>query len=876
MDRYVFHLIPHTHWDREWYLSRAAFGARLVGMLDDLLSRLEADPGFTSFLLDGQTVLLTDYLAARPAQAARVEALVRAGRLQAGPWYVLPDEQIPSAESLVRNLLIGRADAERLGGRCDVLYSPDAFGHPAMLPDLAREFGLAAGVLWRGLGAAATGNGDLVRWRGAVGELLVYHLPPAGYEGGSVLFGPDAGLAEAWRPLREALVARARSPHVAVFLGADHHWAHPAVGRLRHRLAALERDHEVRVSRLDEFLHEAGEGARELPVVSGELRWSYGYTWTLQGVHGTRAPLKRRNATIELLLERIAEPLAALAAPREDLEALLGVAWRALGANHFHDAICGSASDAVAREMEVRFAGAEAVGREVARRALHRLVGHDPDRARKSPSRVSPRLVLWNPSPRPRGGVVLADTTWFRRDVLVGPAAGRQARRGAGARPFSLALPDGRSCPVQVVGRRLGHRRLDADRHYPDQDEVDVVRIALAADAVPPLGFTALVPAAPRRRVRGDVRGDGAVLSNGPVRVSVGRGGALSLLDRSTGERYDGLLRLEDEADAGDTYTFCPARPRGLVRSAGPVRTRLLAPGPLVGVLESRWQFARDRIGARLVLRLHAGSPVVHCRLELDNRARDHRLRARIPTGLARADLVTGAQVGAIRRSAARFDPREYSAESPVATAPAHRFAASARDGRGLALLVPGFAEIEWTSTGDLLLTLLRAVGALSRGDLPVRPGHAAWPAPVPLAQCPGRQAVDLALVPVSAAEAPRPDRMLRYWEDAFLPVQAFWLADATGITAPGGDIALEGDGLVCCAVKPAEASGGGGGGVVLRCYNAGADAAEGRWVFGVPRRRASRVRADEREGRDAPLTHGGRVLAFDAAPGAWVTHLVE
>ena len=871
MDRLVFHLIPHTHWDREWYLPRAAFAARLVGMLDDLLDRLEAEPGFRSFLLDGQTALLADYLAACPDRAPRVEALVRAGRLQVGPWYVLPDEQIPSAESLVRNLLMGRADAERWGGRTDVLYSPDAFGHPAVLPDLAREFTLDAGVLWRGLGPEAAHGRDLVRWRGAVGDLLVYHLPPAGYEAGAGLFAPEEEWPGAWRAIRDALVGRAAGRHVGVFLGADHHWAHPAVGRLRDRLAALEPAHEVQVSRLDEFLRAAAEGIGELPVVSGELRDSYGYTWTLQGVHGTRAPLKRRNSAVELVLERIAEPLAALASPNDDLRALLGVAWRALVANHFHDAIGGCSSDAVAREMDVRFTDAEAVAGEVTRRALHRLTGHAPDRARDTPARVRPALTLWNPAPRLRSGVVLADTTWFRRDVLVGPPGGRAARRGSGARPFALVKSDGRAIPVQVVGRAEGLRRLDADRHYPDLDEVDVVRVAFVAD-VPPLGFAALAPTGGDRRAAGDVRRRGAGLANALVEVSVGPGGALRLRDRSSGERYDGLLRLEDETDAGDTYSFCPARPRGFARSAGPVRTRMLAPGPLVGVLESRWTFARGRIGARLVVRLHAASPIVHCRLELDNRAADHRLRARLPTGLAGADLLTGAQLGALRRVSVRIDAGRFPAETPVATAPAHRFAAASRGGRGLALLVPGFAEVEWTSRGDLLLTLLRAIGSLSRNDLPVRPGHAAWPEPTPLAQCPRRQVIELALVVGPEPELGRAHRVLERWEDAFLPVCGFWLPDATDLTPPADSLALEGDGLVCSAVKPAEGSSG----VVLRCYNPGVEPVLGRWVFGSPRRRAWRVRMDERGAEPAPLSQDGRVLAFRAAPGAAVTHLVD
>src|SRR5436309_7109235 len=159
-------------------------------MVDDLLERLHADAAFRTFMLDGQTVHVEDYLRARPERENDVKALVKTGRLQVGPWYVLADELIPSGESLVRNLLLGAADAERLGGRLDVVYSPDAFGHPAALPMLAREFGMKYAVLWRGLGGEPGQEQDLYRWRGATGEgegdgggreILLWHHPPEGY-----------------------------------------------------------------------------------------------------------------------------------------------------------------------------------------------------------------------------------------------------------------------------------------------------------------------------------------------------------------------------------------------------------------------------------------------------------------------------------------------------------------------------------------------------------------------------------------------------------------------------------------------------------------------------------------------------------------------
>src|SRR5207247_1205294 len=192
MSGLIFHLIPHTHWDREWYLPRAAFQARLVTALDDLLERLQADPGYRSFLLDGQTVLVADYLSARPDRKAEVKALVKTGRLQVGPWYVLADELIPSGEALVRNLLLGAADAERL---------------------------------------------------------------PA-----------------AWAAVRAGLVGRAAGKHIAVFVGADHHAAHPDVARLRDLLAEVEPQSAFRVSRLDEFFQTAADGANPAPL-AGELRW---------------------------------------------------------------------------------------------------------------------------------------------------------------------------------------------------------------------------------------------------------------------------------------------------------------------------------------------------------------------------------------------------------------------------------------------------------------------------------------------------------------------------------------------------------------------------------------------------------------------------
>jgi alpha-mannosidase len=144
-------VVSHTHWDREWYHPAGRFRHQLVALVDELLDDPPAEG--TSFLLDGQAIVLDDYLAIRPERRAELSALLRAGRLEAGPWYVLADELIPSGEALVRNLLAGRDALGSLRAEAPpVLYCPDAFGHPAALPDLAAGFGLPLVIAWRGYG----------------------------------------------------------------------------------------------------------------------------------------------------------------------------------------------------------------------------------------------------------------------------------------------------------------------------------------------------------------------------------------------------------------------------------------------------------------------------------------------------------------------------------------------------------------------------------------------------------------------------------------------------------------------------------------------------------------------------------------------------
>ena len=82
------YIISHSHWDREWYMAYEQHHMRLVELMDDLLELFEKDPEFNSFHLDGQTIILDDYLQVRPEKRELVQQAITAGKLRIGPFYI--------------------------------------------------------------------------------------------------------------------------------------------------------------------------------------------------------------------------------------------------------------------------------------------------------------------------------------------------------------------------------------------------------------------------------------------------------------------------------------------------------------------------------------------------------------------------------------------------------------------------------------------------------------------------------------------------------------------------------------------------------------------------------------------------------------------
>jgi alpha-mannosidase len=348
-----FLVVPHTHWDREWYLPFEQFRLRLGAVVDEVLDTLERDLSFTSFTLDGQAIVLEDYVETRPENEARLRALLAVGRLEVGPSYVLPDEILVGGESLVRNFLLGRRVCRRFGvDPSGAGYLPDGFGHPAQLPQILAGFGIRTFLFSRGMGDEIDDVGVVFRWRAGPAEVVACQMLPHYDNFARLTWYHDAEeRVGAIVDRFGELVRDAGDDEIVLANGSDHLPIEPELPEI---VAALERTFGTgfRIGRYDEHRPDAGG----LPAYEGELVGSRLQN-VLRGVNSARIYLKQANERAEQRLLSI-ETAAALrglrgegAYPAEDLR----LAWRDLLRNHPHDSICGCSCDEVHRDMLVRF-----------------------------------------------------------------------------------------------------------------------------------------------------------------------------------------------------------------------------------------------------------------------------------------------------------------------------------------------------------------------------------------------------------------------------------------------------------------------------------------------------------------------------------------
>jgi hypothetical protein len=764
-------VVAHTHWDREWYLPFEIFQVRLVAMMDDLLALLDRDPAFGQFLLDGQMAVIDDFLELRPEARAKVVDLAQTGRLAMGPWYVLMDEFCVSGETIVRNLQLGWRKAAAFDGAQPVGYLPDMFGHVGQMPQILAQAGLGHAVVWRGVPAAVDRTGFF--WTAPDGSTVRAEYLPVGYANGAVLpKDPEDFLRRVEAHEAEISHFLGEPSHPLLLMnGGDQHGPQEHLPRLLDAANGRQDRYEFAQVSLGEYLFSLpGDG---LPGWCGELR-SGARANLLMGVASNRVDIKVAAAIAERTIEKLAEPLAALWLPPELWPGdLLDRAWLEMIRNSAHDSVCACSADEVGRAVKHRYDQAAALGADVIRQALA-IAGVATDR--RGP-------VVVNPGARSGAGVVELD--WPGPDLpegaqlLAATPAATEERTGRGADLAEILGglardgwlgPDGRCDELQIDagagGVVLTVHQDEARRASPQvaatmaeawaqagaraAQPLRVVvhraasqRIAVRAGPVPGYGWSIWEPAGLGVT---PVRSGPTWLDNGLTRVEVDPGAGTFSIDGLAG--FD---RLVDGGDEGDTYNYSPPTFDCLVDRPERVSVELLEPGPVRGVLQVRrsyqWpqrvaegrRIGLERLDVTTEIELRAGERLVRVATALDNRCRDHRLRAVFPLAEPVDRTVAECAFATVERGAPEAGPHE----TAVATYPSRRFVRAG----ALTVTHEGLLEYELIDGGRALaLTLLRAVGVLSRPAPAYRPNAAGPSVPVADAQLLGPRRVRYAV----------------------------------------------------------------------------------------------------------------------------------
>jgi len=846
-------IVSHTHWDREWYRTFQAFRARLVDMIDRVLDLIDCDPGF-QFLLDGQTIVLEDYLEIRPQRRAALAEACRNGRIAIGPWYVQPDSLLPSGEAHVRNLLEGRRSGSVIGPVSCIAYTPDSFGHPAQFPQLFRGFGLEPFVYWRGNGNEIDALPSEYVWEAPDGSAILVHHLREGYFAACGLPTDTAAAAEFLAGVARALAAHTRNDAVVLMHGIDHALPDAHVGTAAEALGRAT-GWTVRRGLLEDFARTLSADA---PRYRGELCGAR-VANLLPGVWSMRTPLKLSNRRIEALLEGWAEPWSALGRVLgvPDERPALRLAWRALLQNQAHDSICGCSHDRVHEQMQARYDTAEELANETTRRVLERLAGLGPER--RAPSSETFDLAVFNPSPHRRTDVVrfaIDPSTWFE--------FGGETARTMTLHPWLRAAIDASGYTVNGEPARLiADATIGRQRLIPD---VPPHTIEFVARDIPAFGWRRFTVApSPAHAEQED---EGREIACGDVWVRAAVDGTFEL--RTSRGVYRGLCGVEDLGDRGDTYDFDPVSGGSVTLERVEVRRRVHASGIQHFTVRRTFhmpaELAPDRcqrsaqqvpVTLETEARVAPGVERIDVTVRLDNTAKDHRLRLLFPTGRPVAEFAAATTFDIAQRRTGAADDTGW-VHPATATFVQHGLVCV----NDLTVAAPGLPEAEVTPDGVIAITLVRAVGWLARMDLTSRPQPAGPVVQTPGAQCQERIEARLALF--SGGDR-RPGR------DAELGLLAVPAGAAPLLPADQALITIEPRNILLSAVKACEHDDG----VIVRVLNPTDGELEAAMQVGFRVTRAEFVGLDETSaGACAHLESGG--VRFTVAPHRLVSLHLE
>ena len=693
MMKTTVHIISHSHWDREWYQSFESHRMKLIELVDNILDKVENDPEFGGFFLDGQVIAIDDYLEIRPEKRAQVEKCIREGKVQTGPWYILQDEFLTSGEACVRNLQVGMQEAEQYGAVGNVGYFPDAFGNAGQMPQVLKQAGMDAVVFGRGVKPIGPNNEvtggqyestySEMMWASPDGTKLPGILFANWYNNG-VEIPVDEAEAKVYWDKKLADARKFAATHQLLMMnGCDHQPLQKNITEAIRVARKLYPDVEFIHSDFKKYVEAMEKEISEnFSTVKGELTsQETDGRWTLANTASSWIGLKQDNRAGETALERKAEPAAAMAdvMGKAYPEDQMIYSWKKLMQNHPHDSICGCSVDEVNEEMKTRFAKSRQVADAIYDESVEYLTNKVNTAALPGDGEKIP-FVVWNTSGETKSQVVEKELHLFR-DYNLFVWDSYEAAEKVEFPAMVLRDADGNVVPAKIADAGVAFGYDLPDDRFRQPYMAKKVLVTFEAE-VPALGYrTYYLETAEQAQDVDVVSADENVLENDAVKVVVNADGSYNLLDKKTGRMYENLGFYEDTGDMGNEYIYIQDSGKQVVSTKGmkaeiscveknAFRTvveichKMMVPSGMGEELLRQREMCIDpytrvanrsselvEMDVKTVLTLEKAAKGLRVATTICNQAKDHRVRVILPTGLDTSMHMADSAFEVVRRN---------------------------------------------------------------------------------------------------------------------------------------------------------------------------------------------------------------------------------
>ena len=743
-NKVTVHVVPSTHWDREWFLPYRQFQFRLAKLMDEVLQLLDKDE-YKTFLLDGQTIMLEDYLEVRSEQRDKLYKHINAGKLIIGPWYVIPDLFLPSGESLIKNLRIGKALMNSYGTSHKVGYTPDSFGLNSQLPQIFKGFGMDGAIFTRGLKTQDGSYGSEFVWESPSGVSI-----DALHE--FYFTGIFMSYSDLWKNMDKASVNIDKLKQEAAnvldrqnkeynsnqrlwIVGVDHIEVKDNLTESIKILSEEYPDINFVHSSLEDYFKCRREENLEYDSIYGEQRGQESQTYDLGNSLSTRVDIKAMNRRCEDLLQYYCQPLEAYLKNNNiscfDVSGFIREAWRLLVQNHAHDSICTCSIDEVHKDIETRLRQVQQIAENIRDTQLKEL-GKSINFTRKFEG--SAVIMLYNGSTRNyKGlveGIVRVPLELEGEDFAVIDKNGIEP-------PGKLKLIAKKRHDMETMKMSDEQVISDMTRYplgpYEREDMYTFLEVSFIAEEVPAQGYSCyeIIPRGmlcdgKKMEEEGiDVIEGG--MENEFYKVLINRDGSLQIFNKSTGTWFNNQHYFEEEGDNGDEYTFMPLKGEKVRSTIGMT--------PEVEIVEQEgyrvtykihWQWElpcsiidlqersteKDIVEIISEISLVKNSPQIDFKTIINNTVKDHRIRAVFSTPYEAAYSYSDTPFDLVKRPIYRKSQLQ---EGVLQTKPMRNVVfIPSKEGEGQLILSKDSCEYEsLNEAGETktAITLIRSVG---------------------------------------------------------------------------------------------------------------------------------------------------------------------